>query len=120
MNTILGNHVQEDLRQLERKLPGRGTATYQLARHVADYIWPSISPEDFVHAYFLALGDLQTAGDRRSTKTQRPPHELVGCPAELYAVLALDIPQIADAIFPEDFAGEVKEVFRGGRYKIPY
>lgn len=57
----------------------------------------------------LALYDLQQGVDGFSGKPIQ--NRLVGYPSMIYGLLRMQVPQIAEAVCPEDFAKGVKEMY---------
>ena len=57
----------------------------------------------------LALYDLETGVDGYTGEPIR--NELAGYPPLIYAILRKKVPEIAEAVCPEDFANGVREVY---------
>ncbi|MBI2604283.1 MAG: hypothetical protein HYW56_01950 [Candidatus Harrisonbacteria bacterium] len=95
--------------ELEKHMPDGDIdgLIYDFGHFLADYIkQEKLVPDGFVLSCSLALHDLQTGVDGWTKKPIRS--HLVGYPSITYAVLQLEIPRIAEAIFPPEFAAEVK------------
>ena len=81
---------------------------YGFGRFLAERLNPELAPEGFVLACELALYDLQSGVDRF---TQEPIRNgLVGYPPVIYTLLGMKISEIAEAIFPTEFAEAVARV----------
>ena len=68
-----------------------------------------IVPQGFVNGCIFAIHDLQEGRNRYTGKAIAS--ELVGQSDELYARLRASIPDIADIIFPADFAEAVRACY---------
>ena len=79
---------------------------YDFGRHLADYLNPQLVPIGFVMGCELALCDLQTGVNGFTGKPIQS--RLVGYPPMIYALLRMEIPRIADAVLPAEFAVSVK------------
>ncbi|MDD4477109.1 MAG: hypothetical protein PHY40_03040 [Patescibacteria group bacterium] len=94
--------------KLEELIPNATDGVlYDFGRYLADYLNPELVPIGFVVGCELALHDLQ-AGVNGSGKPISC--RLVGYPPVIYILLRMEIPRIADAIFPPSFASEVKKI----------
>jgi hypothetical protein len=95
------------LAKLEGFLPTTNNEmVYDFGRFVSPYLNPELIPLGFVRLCEAAIHDL---GQAMSGVTGRPiVGRLVGLSPGAYALLRLEIPNIADAIFPKDFAGAVR------------
>ena len=81
---------------------------YDFGRFLAGYLNSELVPIGFVIGCELALRDLQRGV---SGSTKRPiQSQLVGYPPGIYSLLRMEIPRIADAVFPAEFASGVKIV----------
>lgn len=79
---------------------------YDFGRHLASYLNSELVPQGFVMGCELALYDLQVGVNGFTGKPIQS--SLVGYPPIIYALLRMKIPNIAAAIFPADFAEQVK------------
>ncbi|TSC61707.1 MAG: hypothetical protein G01um101448_767 [Parcubacteria group bacterium Gr01-1014_48] len=80
---------------------------YDFGHFLANYHLNSrLDPMGFVMSCEIALHDLQVGVNGF---TQKPiESRLVGYPPMIYTLLRMEIPRIADAIFPTEFAASVK------------
>jgi len=107
MDAISMNEAKDKLRNLSQYMPDQEETIYEFGKYLADRLNPELLPMGFVMACELALYDLQKGVDGFSGQPIRS--RLVGYPPMIYALLRMMIDQIAEAIFPEDFANAVKE-----------
>lgn len=98
--------IRDRLLKLQQYLPGQQQLTYDFAACLAGYTNPAIVPQGFIMAAVLALHDIQVGTNGYTGKPIRG--DLVGQMPVVYKLLELEIPIIAKAIFPADFAGEVQ------------
>ncbi len=102
--------AKEKLAELKKHMPkASGEIVYKFGRFLAERLNPQLVPQGFVMACELALYDLQEGIDGYSN--QPIQSSLVGYPPMIYGLLRMEIPRIAEAIFPEDFATSVKTIF---------
>lgn len=95
------------LATLEKLIPNaHNELLYDFGRHLVDYLNWQLLPQGFVRGCDQAIRDLQ-AGTNTYTK-QPIENRLVGCPQPVYSSLRMEIPRIAEVIFPPEFAAEVK------------
>lgn len=96
------------LSQLRIYLPNASSRLlYEYGRFLSEYLNPRLVPSGFVIRCELALLDLQNG---IHGFTQEPiENDLVGCPPIIFTLLRAEIPDIAKAIFPKDFADQVIE-----------
>jgi len=111
MQPISMEEAKKKLAGLEEFMPDSKdfTLLYDFGRFLAEYLNPKLVPIGFVMGCELALNDLQTGVNGFTRKPIRG--SLIGYPPGIYALLRMEIPRIAKAVFPEDFAKEVKAVF---------
>ncbi len=76
------------------------------ASYLADRMQKRINPEGVVMLVIIVLTDLENAFD--SASQQRIENNLVGLPLTYYDIFNSEIPAIARAVFPEDFAKMVE------------
>ncbi len=97
------------LRELEKFMPESvNRLVYEFGRFLADYIHSSeLVPQGFVMATELALYDLQTG--KSGFTGESIENNLIGYPSMIYSLLRLEVPRIAEAVFPQDFANGVVE-----------
>jgi hypothetical protein len=106
----------EKLRHLEKFIPNLDKTTCEFGRFLADRLVDEeapqgieLEPEGFVAAAYLAIADLQRGvdgwtGEPIKGKLTRLPHVM-------YRTLRLYIPGIGNAIYPEEFADQVRATF---------
>jgi len=98
---------KQKLAKLEELIPdAANNLVYDFGRHLADYLYDHLVPREFVMACESALYDLQRGLNGFTGKRIQSP--LVGYPPTIYARLRMEIPTIADAVLPAEFAASVK------------
>lgn len=80
---------------------------YEFGRLLAGRLNPELVPMGFVIGCHLLLYDLQKGVDGFTKEPIRS--KLIGYPPMIYALLRMEIPTIAEAIFPAEFAAGVKD-----------
>jgi len=108
--------VKEKLRNLQKYMPEQQELVYEFGNYLADMLNPELVPFGFNMAAELALYDIQ-AGVNSFTK-EPISTRLAGYPPQIYALLRNEIPDIAEAVCPEDFAKDVREVFEDIRDSV--
>ena len=98
----------EKLSDLGAHMPGCDKFTCEYGAYLAGRLNPTIVPEGFTVAAELALSDLQTGVNGFTREPIR--NSLVGQPPQVYAILSMYTPKIAEAVCPEDFAKRVREL----------
>lgn len=100
--------AKQKLTRLEELIPDDPSQglLYEFGRQLAGYLNPQLVPQGFVMACELALYDLQAGVNGFSGKPIQS--SLVGYPPPIYALLRIEVPRIAEAIFPAEFAAGVK------------
>jgi hypothetical protein len=102
------DEARRKLAKLEELIPNApNELLYDFGRHLAGYLNLELVPMGFVLRCELALYDLQT-GVNGFTGEPIQRSQLVGCPPIIYALLRMEIPRIADAVLPAEFAASVK------------
>ncbi|MBI5153087.1 MAG: hypothetical protein HZA36_01360 [Parcubacteria group bacterium] len=101
------DEAKQKLMALGEHLEGAQSTTIDFARFLASRLNSQLVPMGFVMACELALYDLQKGVDGFSGQPIRS--SLVGYPPMIYVLLRVEIPMIAKAIFPEEFAAGVQE-----------
>lgn len=101
---------------LETFLPNAShPLVYDFGRYLASCLHtPKIAPMGFVLTCELAICDLAMGVSHPEIS-----HRLSGQPVGLYDHLHHEIPAIADAIFPEEFAAAVKSYLDQFEHMIP-
>jgi hypothetical protein len=99
--------AKEKLANLEGLIPGApNPLIYDFGRFLAGYLNVELVPQGFVMACELALYDLQKGV---SGYTGKPiENRLVDYPPMIYSLLRMEVPNIAAAVLPADFAEGVK------------
>ncbi|HLC78322.1 MAG TPA: hypothetical protein VJH92_04310 [Candidatus Nanoarchaeia archaeon] len=98
--------IADRLRNLREYMPHEQQVVYDFGNYLAGRLNPSLVPEGFNMAATLALYDLQKGVDGFTGKPINS--SLVGYPPQIYSILNIILPQIADAVCPKDFAGGVR------------
>jgi hypothetical protein len=80
---------------------------YKFGRFLSERLNSELVPTGFVMGCELALHDLQQGVDGFTDKPIQ--NGLTGYPQIIYGLLRMEIPNIAAAVFPEDFANSVKD-----------
>jgi len=109
--------VKEKLRNLRVHMQDVPDIVYEFGDFLANRLNPEIFPIGFNVAAEFALNDMREGTDSFS---RQPIKErgLVGDPPEVYAGLSMYIPEIAEAVCPEDFAQEVVQVYEKVKAKM--
>ena len=97
--------IKERLNNLEEYMPDEHEMTYDFAAYLADKLNPTIVPMGFKMSAELALYYLAKGVDELSGEPIK--NRLVGYSPIIYGAISMSIPQIADAVCPEEFAKEV-------------
>ena len=98
---------KQKLAKLEELIPDAPNGLlYDFGRYLAGYLNPELVPMGFVMGCELALYDLQTGVNGFTGKPLQS--RLVGYPPMIYVLLRMEIPRIADAVLPAEFAASVK------------
>jgi hypothetical protein len=79
---------------------------YQFGKFLAGYLNAELVPAGFVMGCELAIHDLQKGVNGFTGEALYG--KLVGYPPFMYGLLRAEIPTIADAVLPTDFAAEVR------------
>lgn len=107
-NAISMEGPKKRLANLKEFMPDANEQVATFGRFLAEYLNPELIPQGFVMGCELALNDLQEGTDGFTGEPIKGFHKLLGYPPMIYALVRMEIPDIADAVFPEDFASEVK------------
>lgn len=111
------DEAKQKLARLEDHIPNAtNELVYGFGRFLADYLNPQLVPMGFVMGCELAINDLQQGVNGFTGEPIQG--SLVGYPPMIYGFLRIEIPTIAEAIFPEDFAASVKEHIEAINTKI--
>ena len=101
--------VKEKLKNLREHMPEQDDTIYSFGAYLADRLNPELVPQGFNMAAELALYDLEKGVD--GFTGQPIQSRLVGYPSMIYGLLRMQVPQIAEAVCPEDFAKGVKDFY---------
>ncbi len=103
--------IREKLRNLREYIPNQGILLYEFSDLFAERLGghPTINPIGFNLTAELTLHDLETGVSPGQSFPIK--QSLVGYPTMIYAILRTQIPDIAKATCPEDFAKGVKEFY---------
>jgi len=101
--------VKEKLRNLRTYMPKAHDGIYTFGQLLAERLNPEIVPDGFYLAAELLVDELQKGVDGRSGK--KIINSLTDNPPVVYWVLRREIPNIAKAVCPEDFAAGVKTAY---------
>jgi len=100
---------KQKLMRLEELIPTTASnLLYDFGRFLADYLNPELVPSGFLLGCVLALHDLEKGVNGFTGEPIR--NNLIGYPPMIYAFLRMEIPHIADVIFPIEFATDVKNL----------
>ncbi len=95
------------LARLEDHIVGSTNELIKFGRFLSEYLNDQLVPMGFVMGCELALNDLRQGVNGFTGKPIQ--NDLVGYPPIIYYLLRMEIPNIAAAVFPEDFANSVKD-----------
>ena len=101
--------IKEKLRNLRQYMPNQEDVIYKFGAYLAERLYPELNPGLFVMAVELALYDLQRGVDGFTGEPIRS--KLVGYPPVIYKMLRMHVPDIAEAVCPEDFAKGIREFY---------
>ena len=99
--------IKEKLKNLREYMPEQEDLVYEFGAYLAQRLNPELVSEGFNMAAELALYDLQTGVDGFTGKPLM--NRLVGYPSAIYGFLRFQVPDIAKAVCPEEFAHGVRE-----------
>ncbi len=95
--------IKDKLSRLEEFLPDPASPiTYDFAHFLADYIFNSLRPQEFVEEYRMAIGDLIVGKNGFTGKPIRG--KIANHSRVVYDTLTHELGKIADAIMPKEFA----------------
>lgn len=97
--------VKEKLRNLENYMPKQKKLVYDFGKFLADRLNPELVPEGFFMAAQSAISDLEKGVDEQGNSIT---NTLCGYAPSVYATLAIQILQIAEATCPTEFAQSVR------------
>ncbi len=101
--------IVKKLRNLREYMPDGGETLYKFGEFLADRLsrHSTLVPQGFNIAAELGIYDLQNGIDGFTGKPIQG--ELVGYPSQVYDLLRMSVPDLADAVCPEDFAKGVRK-----------
>ncbi len=110
--------------QIEKLAPhcAGGAMTYRLVRYMASsestYLraGETLFPEIFLMTFVTAVNDAEKGVN--SFTGERVPRTIANMSPLIYGLVRRDIPVIADAVFPPQFATEVKEVYESVKAEL--
>ncbi|MFA6585406.1 MAG: hypothetical protein WCS97_03110 [Candidatus Paceibacterota bacterium] len=106
-NAISMEEPKKRLANLKEFMPKANDHVLAFGRFLAEYLNnPELVPQGFVMGCELALYDLRKGVHGFTGNPIQS--SLVGYPPMIYRMVRMEIPRIADAVFPEDFASGVK------------
>ena len=110
VQAISMNEPRQRLAKLEEIIPDAfDKILYVFGRYLVDHLNPRLAPMGFVMGCEIAILNLQVGVNEITGKPI--PSCLVGYPPAIYNILHMEIPRIADAIFPLEFAENVRDHF---------
>ena len=101
--------IKKKLKSLREYMPDQKDIVYDFATYLADRLYPKLVPEGFSTIAELALYDLQKGIN--GFTGQPIKSSLVGYPSMVYRLLRIQVPKIADAVCPEEFAQGVRKMY---------
>jgi hypothetical protein len=102
------DEAKEKLQRLEELIPQdlSGGRLYTFGRYLAGRLNPQLVPIGFMMAWHLAISDIRIGVD---SFTKKPvPNDLIAQPGIVYEMLRNELSNVADVIFPPEFAERVK------------
>jgi len=102
--------VKEKLRNLREYMPNHKDITYVFGVYLAEGLIPQLSPKEFSYIAVLTLHGLSENINLNGSTGQHIGSKLMGHSLATYAQLWAQVPQIAKAVCPEDFAKSVRDV----------
>ena len=100
--------AKERLSNIREYMPGADSFLAEFASYLATRLNPQLVPMGFVMACNLVIYDIQKSSSGGNHGHNPVPHRLTGQPPMIYGILDMYIDQLAEAVFPEEFATEVK------------
>lgn len=108
--------VKEKLKHLQDYLPNQQKIVYDFAVYLADKLNQKLVPRGFNVTAALTLYDLEKGVN--GFTGQPIQSRLVGCPSVIYRLLEMQVPEIAEAVCPEEFAQGVRKMYDEVNAKI--
>lgn len=107
--SISTDEMKAKLENLSEYMSGQHQIVYDFAKYLAKTLNPHLVPMGFNMAFELAMHDVRAGVDPRTNEPL--PSSLTGQPAPVYTIISMNLPDIADAVCPEDFAKGVREMY---------
>ncbi len=101
--------VKEKLRNLQEYMPDGLDIIYDFGKYLADKLPPKLVPIGFNIATGAMINALEAGVDEVSGEPIR--NSLTGYDSIAYYLLREIVPDIAEAVCPEDFAKDVKKIY---------
>ena len=108
--------IKEKLRNLRQYMPNQIDVIYDFGAYLADRLNPELVSQGFDMAAELVISDLQMGVDESTGQPIRS--RLVGYSPVIYGLLRTQVPKIAEAVCPEDFAKGVREFYERVKAKM--
>jgi len=110
LEAISTGPIVEKLRNLRDYMPNQEDVIYKFGAYLAERMdnQPEIVPTGFNIAASLALYDLEKGVNGFTGQPIR--NSLVGYPSQIYGLLEMTVPRMAEAVCPPEFAQGVKEM----------
>lgn len=109
LDAISTEDMKTKLQNLREYMPGEPEFTYDFGAYLAKRLNSPLNPMGFNMTIQLTLFDMQKGVDGFTGKPV--PSSLSGMPVPLYVVMEMNIPRIARAVCPSDFADKVDQVY---------
>lgn len=108
-DAVSTEEMKAKLQNLKEHMPNKPQFTYDFGAYLATRLNPQLNPMGFNMTIQLTLYDLQTGVN--GFTGEPVPCSLSGMPAMVYALMEMNIPIIARAVCPGDFADKVAQVY---------
>ena len=100
--------IKEKLKTLNKYIPNQEDIIYIFGAYLADRLNEELVPQGFYLAAKMVIDDLKRGKSEFLGKSI--PSKLVGYPSQIYTILSMEIPRIAEAVCPPEFAEGVKRM----------
>lgn len=104
--TLSMSDAQQKLADLKQSMPHANDPMVAFGRFMAGRLNNYLTPEEFAESCERALYDLVTGVD--SHTQQKIECSLIGYSPMIFALLRMEVPGIAESVFPAQFASDVK------------
>lgn len=112
-DAISTDEIKAKLQNLKEHMPGEPQFTYDFAAYLATKLNPKLAPMGFNITFQLTLYDLRKGIDGITKKPT--PSSISMMPAPVYIVTEMNLPRIAQAVCPKDFAEQVEKMYKETR-----